>query len=150
MARAVKEAREGIAMGQSPFGAVVVKEGLVIASAHNQVWASTDPTAHAEVLALRVAAKALKTIDLKGCTVYTTCEPCPMCLAAIHWAHVDRVFFGASIADAAAAGFRELPVPAAELARLGGSPLEIRGGVMQPECAALFDEWRRAGLGKGY
>jgi tRNA(Arg) A34 adenosine deaminase TadA len=147
---AIALARQGVAEGQTPFGAVVVKDGAVVASSHNTVWATTDPTAHAEVNAIREAAVRLATIDLAGCTMYTTCEPCPMCLAAIHWAKIDRVVYGASIADAAAAGFSELALPAEELARQGGSPLRVERGPRREECAALFDEWRSDPAHRGY
>jgi guanine deaminase len=151
MRLAIDKAREGIAAGQSPFGAIVVdRGGDVVAAAHNTVWRDTDPTAHAEVNGLRRAASVLATIDLEGCTMYSTCEPCPMCLAAIHWAKVDRVVFGATIADAAAAGFCELHVAAATLAELGGSPLRVEGGLLRDDCAALFEEWKRAGLSGTY
>lgn len=146
MRRAIDTTREGIAAGQSPFGSVIVKDGAIVAATHNTLWRDTDPTAHAEVNCLRAAAKALKSVDLSGCTLYSTCEPCPMCLAAIHWAKVDRVVFGATIADADAAGFSELHVSAADLARMGGSPLVVEDGLLREECAALFDEWKRAGL----
>jgi guanine deaminase len=146
MSLAIEKTREGIAAGQSPFGSIIVKDGKVAASTHNTVWKDTDPTAHAEVNCIRSAAKALGTIDLSGCTLYSTCEPCPMCLAAIHWSKVDRVVFGATIGDADAAGFSELHVAAADLARLGGSPLVIEDGLLRDECVALFEEWKRAGL----
>ena len=146
MRLAIATARDGIAAGQSPFGAVVVKGGVVVASTHNTVWRDTDPTAHAEVNCLRRAAAALGTIDLAGCTLYSTCEPCPMCLAAIHWAKVDRVVYGATIADAAEAGFCELHVAAVELAEIGRSPLKVEGGLLRDECAGLFSEWKQAGL----
>jgi guanine deaminase len=150
MRLAILVAREGIASGQSPFGSILVKEDRVVASTHNTVWRDTDPTAHAEVNCLRSAAKVLGTIDLSGCTLYSTCEPCPMCLAAIHWAKVDRVVFGATIDDAASAGFRELHVPAKVLAEMGGSPLKVEGGVLNEECASLFEEWNRASMGDTY
>jgi tRNA(Arg) A34 adenosine deaminase TadA len=147
---AIETTREGIAAGQSPFGAVIVRDGKVVAATHNTVWRDVDPTAHAEVNCLRRAAAALATIDLSGSTLYSTCEPCPMCLAAIHWARVDRVVFGASIADATAAGFREPAVAAATLAEMGKSPLKVEGGLLRDECAALFDEWKRAGHAQTY
>src|SRR3954468_11820421 len=128
MRLAIARAREGIAAGQTPFGSALVFEGLAIATTHNSVWPDTDPTAHAEVNCLRAAARSLRTIGLGGSTLYSTCEPCPMCLAGIHWAKVDRLVFGASIADAARAGFSEMPVAARELARLGRSPLVVEGG----------------------
>ncbi len=150
MKLAIARTREGIAAGQSPFGSVIVRDGQVVAATHNTVWLDTDPTAHAEVNALRLASRTLATIDLKGSTLFSTCEPCPMCLAAIHWAKVDRVVFGASIADAAVAGFSELPVAAEELARLGRSPLVVEGGLLAEECAGLFREWQAAALGRSY
>ncbi|HEY2159452.1 MAG TPA: nucleoside deaminase [Isosphaeraceae bacterium] len=150
MRRAIETTREGIAAGQSPFGSVIAKDGAVVAATHNTLWRDTDPTAHAEVNCLRRAARALNTVDLSGCTLYSTCEPCPMCLAAIHWAKLDRVVFGATIDDADAAGFSELHVAAVDLARMGGSPLVVEGGLLREECAALFDEWKRAGLCQAY
>jgi guanine deaminase len=150
MRLAIKVAREGIAAGQSPFGSILVKDGKVISVTHNTVWRDTDPTAHAEVNCLRSAAKAHGTIDLAGCTLYSTCEPCPMCLAAIHWAKVDRVVFGATIDDAASAGFRELHVPAKTLAEMGRSPLKVEGSLLKEECAFLFEEWKRTNKGGTY
>ena len=88
-----------------PFGAVIVRDGKIVGEGANSVTASNDPTAHAEVNAIRAAAKAIGTFALAGCSLYTSCEPCPMCLAAAYWAHVDGVYYGASAADAARAGF---------------------------------------------
>jgi guanine deaminase len=145
MRLAIQKTREGIAAGQSPFGSAIVRNGEVVAVTHNTVWKTTDPTAHAEVNCIRAAATALKTIDLKGCTLYSTTEPCPMCLSAIHWAKIERVAFGATIADAAEAGFCELSVPAKNLARMGGSHLKVEDGLLREQCAALFREWKQAG-----
>ena len=146
MTLAIEKTRAGIAAGQSPFGSVIVRGDELVASTHNTVWRDTDPTAHAEVNCLRAAARAIGSIDLSGCTLYSTCEPCPMCLSAIHWAKIDRVVFGATIADAATAGFCELEVPAATLAAMGGSPLKVESGLLREECARLFAEWKQAGL----
>ncbi len=88
-----------------PFGAVVVKDGLVVAESANKVIIENDPTAHAEVSAIRLACKALNTYDLSGCVIYTSCEPCPMCLGAIYWAHIDKIYYANTKADAAAIGF---------------------------------------------
>ena len=88
-----------------PFGAVIVKDGKVIAQGWNQVTSTNDPTAHAEVTAIRAACKALGSFDLRGCEIYTSCEPCPMCLAAIYWARLDRIYYGNTRQDAAAIGF---------------------------------------------
>ncbi|MGZ4786886.1 MAG: nucleoside deaminase [Terriglobales bacterium] len=147
MLQVVEKTREGIAAGNSPFGACVVKGGRVIVCAHNTVWNTTDPTAHAEVNAIRSAARTLGTIDLRGCVMYTTCEPCPMCLSAIHWSKIDRVVYGATIADAASAGFNELKFDAKRLAKEGGSKLVVEQ-LNSPEvcriCAGLFQEWKKA------
>lgn len=104
-------------MGGGPFGAVIVKDGKVIASASNSVTVDNDPTAHAEVNAIRAAAKILGSFDLSGCVLYTSCEPCPMCLSAAYWAHIDKIFYAADRSDAAKAGFdddfiyREISLP---------------------------------------
>ena len=149
MKMAVQKAREGIAAGQSPFGAVIVRGSEVVAAAHNTVWRDCDPTAHAEVNAIRQAARGLQRIELSGCDMFTTCEPCPMCLSAIHWSKIDRVVFAATIDDAAAAGFSELHVSAKELARMSGSPLHVEVAASREEGRALFDLWRKAG-GRSY
>ena len=141
MRLAIAQARQGLAAGQSPFGCVIVRDGAVIGAGHNEVWLRGDPTAHAEVVAIQRAARAAGSIELSGCTLYTTCEPCPMCAAASHWAKVPTVVFGATIADAQRAGFSELTHPAAALYTAGGSPVRLIRGVLQEECAALFDEW---------
>lgn len=141
MRKALEQAIAGAAEGQTPFGACIVKDGRIVACEHNAVWATTDATAHAEIRAIRAACRALGTIDLTGCTIYTTCEPCPMCFAACHWAHLDRIVYGAGIADAQAAGFRELTISAEEMKRLGGSPIALQGGVLREECARFMREW---------
>lgn len=103
-----------------PFGAVMVKDGEVIASSGNRVTGNNDPTAHAEILAIRIAAEKLNTWDLSGCSLYASCEPCPMCLGAIYWAHIDNVFYACSHLDAKEAGFddshiyEEIRLPAQE------------------------------------
>lgn len=88
-----------------PFGAVIVKDGQVIAKSANKVTLSNDPTAHAEVSAIRAACKKLKNFDLSGCIIYTSCEPCPMCLGAIYWARLDRIYYANTKKDAATIGF---------------------------------------------
>jgi guanine deaminase len=106
MQQAIRLATENVTSGRGgPFGAVVVKNGVVIATGSNQVTASNDPTAHAEVTAIRNACAALGSFRLDDCDVYTSCEPCPMCLAACYWARLDAIYYGASAADAARAGF---------------------------------------------
>jgi tRNA(Arg) A34 adenosine deaminase TadA len=149
MRLAIRKAQEAIAAGQSPFASVIVRGDNVVAVTHNTVWRDTDPTAHAEVNCIRAAAAALRTISLRGCTLFSTAEPCPMCLSAIHWAKIDRVVYGAAIADATAAGFSELAVAAKTLAQMGHSPVSVEGGLLRDECAALFEQFRAAG-GKVY
>lgn len=104
--RAIALATENVISGKGgPFGAVIVRDGRIVAEGANMVTATNDPTAHGEVCAIRAACKALNTFSLKGCELYTSCEPCPMCLAASHWARLDGIYYGASAADAARAGF---------------------------------------------
>ena len=106
MQEAIRQAVENVRSGRGgPFAAVVVKDGRVIATGANSVTSTNDPTAHAEVAAIRGACRALGTFQLTGCELYTSCEPCPMCLGAIYWARPDRVYFAATAGDAADAGF---------------------------------------------
>ncbi|MFZ4454624.1 MAG: nucleoside deaminase [Bacteroidales bacterium] len=120
MKEAIKMASENVLKGGGPFGAVIVKDNKIIARTGNSVTQTNDPTAHAEVNAIREACKALNTFHLEGCSIYSSCEPCPMCLSAIYWARIDNVFFAASRDDAAEAGFddsliyNEIPKPYTE------------------------------------
>ena len=151
MRKAIAVCRRGIEAGQAPFGSILIDtDGRVVAEAHNTVWSDCDPNAHAEVNVIRRAAGSLGRIALRGCTLYSTCEPCPMCLAACHWAKLDRVVFGAAISDAAAAGFSEMPIPADRMVTLGQSPLIVRGGPLREECSQLFQEWKETGNAKAY
>ena len=131
----VKERRGG------PFGAVIVRDGAIIAEGTNLVTTSLDPTAHAEVVAIRKACAVLQSFELKGCVVYASCEPCPMCLAAIYWSRAERVYFAASREDAAAAQFddeflyRELSLPVERRSL----PMEQE---LREEAIAAFDAWR--------
>jgi len=119
--QAIDLAAENVESGQGgPYGALIVKENKIIAASGNQVTGRLDPTAHAEVMAIRMACQALNDFQLTGCTLYTSCEPCPMCLGAIYWARLDKVYYACSREDAAAAGFDdsfiydEIPLPPAE------------------------------------
>jgi tRNA(Arg) A34 adenosine deaminase TadA len=150
MRRAIAVAARGIETGQTPFGAVIVRDGEVVVEAHNGVWEETDITAHAEVRAIRAACRKLGAVDLDGCTIYSTTEPCPMCFSAIHWANIDRIVYGASIADAARAGFRELSISNEQMKALGPSDLAITPGLLADECAAQFEQWKAAGQAKSY
>ena len=108
MRMAIAEARKGIKAGHGgPFGAVVVKDGVVVGKGHNQVLKNNDPTCHGEMQAIRKACKNLKTHDLGGCEIYTTGDPCPMCMAAILWANIEKVYYGCNIFDTEEIGFRD-------------------------------------------
>ena len=108
MRMAISEARRGIKAGHGgPFGSVIVKDGVVIAKSHNQVLKNNDPTCHGEIMAIHKACKKLGTHDLSGCEIYTTGEPCPMCMSAILWANIDKVYYGCNIADTEDIGFRD-------------------------------------------
>jgi len=134
----VEKMREGRG---GPFGAVVVKDGRIISRGWNEVTTTNDPTAHAEVVAIREACRALQTFRLDGCELYASCEPCPMCLSAIYWARIDRLYFAATRQDAAAAGFddeflyREISLPIAE------RRLPTRQMLREPALTA-FAEWK--------
>jgi tRNA(Arg) A34 adenosine deaminase TadA len=150
MRLAINSAREAISRGQIPVGSVLVRDDKVLLAAHNTVWLDGDPTAHAEMNAIRKATKQLGNIALSGCTIYCTLEPCPMCLSASHWAKVQRLVYGAGIADAIAHGFSELTIPAERMVELGRSPIQLKGGVLESECRLLFDEWGKSGMARPY
>lgn len=105
MHKAIRLSIKSIHEGGGPFGAVIVKNGKEIASAYNEVTLQNDPTAHAEIHAIRLAAKKLNTFNLSGCEIYTSCEPCPMCLSAIYWAKISKIYYANTKADAQAIGF---------------------------------------------
>jgi guanine deaminase len=141
MARAIQLSVENVRSGKGgPFGAVVAKEGSIIAEGVNQVTSSHDPTAHAEVLAIRQACQKLGVFELKGCELYTSCEPCPMCLGAIYWVRLTRVYFGNLAEDASKVGFddsfiyREIVQPYAQR-RIPMIQM------MREEALAAFREW---------
>ncbi len=143
MRHAIAAARQGIESGQSPFGCAIARGPHLVACQHNVVLASTDITAHAEVTALRAACHKLGRVLLDDCIAASTCEPCPMCMAALHWARVRVVYFGATIDDAAAAGFNELRLPAQQVLELGNSKVQLVPGVLRDECRELFEVWRQ-------
>ena len=141
MQLAIETARKGMNSNQGgPFGAVVVRNGEVIAVAHNEVVGTNDPTAHAEVVAIRRATKKLGRFDISDCELYSTCEPCPMCLSAIHWAGIRKLYFGADRHDAAKGGFDDEFIYQL-MDGTADSPLLRPEIVDQRECADLFQEW---------
>ncbi len=142
MREAVSLGRIGMAQaGGGPFGAVVVCDGEIVGRGHNQVTTLLDPTAHAEVMAIRNACHSLGRFDLKGCELYTSCEPCPMCLAAIYWARLDRVFYACTRHDAAEIGFdddfiyEQLPL------EIAARSLPMKQ-IEREHSLALFREWK--------
>jgi len=147
---AIDKAYEGIKSGQTPFGACIVKNDKIISCEHNTVWETTDITAHAEVTAIRAACKKLKSIDLSGCTIYSTCEPCPMCFSAIHWAKIKKIIYGTEIKDAEKAGFNELKISNEQLKDLGKSNIEIVKNFMYEENLKLFNDWIKQANAKKY
>lgn len=141
MARAISLAVENVRAGRGgPFGAVVVKNGKIIAEGTNQVTSANDPSAHAEIVAIRKACKELGSFELRGCQIYTSCEPCPMCLGAIYWARPSRVYYASTKRDAEQAGFddsfiyREIKRPLSRR-RIPMKPL------MRREALAAFAAW---------
>ena len=141
MREAIRLSREGMQSLQGgPFGAVIVRDGEIIARGYNQVTSTHDPTAHAEMVAIREAGRRLKTFSLAGCELYASAEPCPMCLAAIYWARLDRIYYGNPHAAAADIGFddsliyRELALSIPQRAM----PME---NLLREEAAVVFQEW---------
>ncbi len=121
MRKAIALSQENVHSGKGgPFGAIIVKEGKIIAQGQNQVTSTNDPTAHAEIVAIREACRVLETFQLPGCELYTSCEPCPMCLGAIYWSRLDKVYYANTKVDAAQIGFddqfiyEELQLPLAQ------------------------------------
>jgi tRNA(Arg) A34 adenosine deaminase TadA len=108
------------------------------------VWTDADITAHAEIVAIRDACRKLGTVDLSGCVIYSTTEPCPMCFSACHWAKISRIVFGTGIEDARRAGFSELTISNEQMKGMGRSPVRVEGGFLRDEAARLFEEWGRA------
>ena len=141
MKRAIELAVENVRNGGGPFGAVIAKDGEIFAEGVNRVTSKHDPTAHAEVQAIRTAAEKLQNFDLSGYDIYSSCEPCPMCLGAIYWAHLDSLYFAGTKHDAADAGFddafiyEELPLPIHE------RKLKTEN-FMNQEAQAPFNEWK--------
>lgn len=137
---AIEEARKGIREGHGgPFGAVIVKDGAVIARSHNKVLKQNDPTHHGEISAIRIAARKLRSFDLGECEIYTTGEPCHMCLCACMWANISKIYYGCSIADNGRIGFRD-----DKFDKLFGGREKLGEYMVQidhEECLELFDEY---------
>jgi guanine deaminase len=143
MARAIELAVTNVTANHGgPFGAVVVRDGEIIAEGSNSVTATNDPTAHAEMVAIREACRVLKTIELTGCDIYTSCEPCPMCLAAMYWARASRCYFGCTAKDAEAAGFDDAFIYEQHMRAHDERSIHMRG-MMRDEAMAAFEAWAK-------
>jgi len=143
MRRAIALALENVRLGNGgPFGAVIVKEDRIIAEGTNRVTLSNDPTAHAEVVAIREACRVLADFQLSGCDLYTTCEPCPMCLGAIYWARPARIFYAANATDAAGAGFDDAFIYD-ELKILPAGRRIPMTQVLREDSLAIFSAWKQ-------
>ena len=141
MRRAIELAQKGVDGNLGgPFGCVVVKDGEIIGEGFNQVTSTNDPTAHAEVVALRNACKKLNSFQLDGCSIYTSCEPCPMCLGAIYWARPSRLFIAGTREDAAAAGFDD-DFLYAEMSKPNGERQLPMENLLRTESQAVFQRW---------
>ena len=130
-----------------PFGACIVQNDKtlgdkIISLERNTVLKDTDPTAHAEIKAIHAATKALKRIDLRDCTIYSTTEPCPMCFSAIHWANIRHIVYGSHIEDVKALGFRELSINNETMKQLSSSQIEISADVEKQACLDLLKYWQ--------
>jgi tRNA(Arg) A34 adenosine deaminase TadA len=141
MERAIELARIGVAENAGgPFGCVVVKNGEIIGEGNNRVTSTNDPTAHAEVIAIREACKSLNSFQLDGCIIYTSCEPCPMCLGAIYWARPEKVFYAGTREDAAAAGFDDDFIYK-ELEKNNGERDLVLTNLMRDDALVIFGQW---------
>jgi guanine deaminase len=141
MRLAIDKAREGVRNGELPFGACVVRNGKVVGCAHNTILSCNDLTAHAEMNAIHEACQELGTLDLSGCTIYCTCEPCPMCLGALGLANIEKVVYGARIGDVTMPGFVVLETPGELFKLIGNGKLAVYGDFLREENVRLFREW---------
>jgi tRNA(Arg) A34 adenosine deaminase TadA len=147
MEAALKKTRQGMKRGNSPFGACIVKGNGIVSVAHNTVLEKHDSTNHAEMNAIRLACKKLKTHDLRGCTIYSTTEPCPMCFSAIHWAGIRSIAYGTNINDVKRLGFSELTISNEQMNKKGGAKIKIKKDFMRDECLQLLRDWKKGGGG---
>ncbi|MCQ2224640.1 MAG: nucleoside deaminase [Paludibacteraceae bacterium] len=140
MRKAIAISKKSVENGGGPFGAVVVKDGVMIAASNNRVTLNNDPTAHAEVMAIRKACKKLNTFDLTGCVLYASCEPCPMCLSAMYWAHIDHYFYANQKEDAKSIGFDDQFIYE-ELDKPVSKRFMPREQILRDEAMEVFRMW---------
>ena len=142
MRKAIDLSVENVKKGGGPFGAVITKDGKVIATGVNRVTKNNDPTAHAEITAIRKAARRLGTFDLSDCEIFTSCEPCPMCLSAIYWAHLDKIYYGNTKIDAKDIGFDDSFIYD-ELTLKPKDRKVIMSQLLPEEAIQAFDDWAK-------
>jgi len=143
MRLAIQAAWQGLGKGEMPFGACIVRKEQVLSVSHNSAKANIDTTAHAEVQAIREASRQLRMLELAGCVIYSTCEPCPMCFSACLWAKIGRIVYACRIEDAEKAGIRQIPISSSRMKQLGESSVQLVGDALREESLKLFEAWSR-------
>ena len=143
MRLAIQAAWQGLGKGEMPFGACIVRKEQVLSVSHNSAKANIDTTAHAEVQAIREASRQLRMLELAGCVIYSTCEPCPMCFTACLWAKIGRIVYACRIEDAEKAGIRQIPISSSRMKQLGQSDVQLVGDVLREDSLKLFEAWSR-------
>ena len=143
MRLAIQAAWQGLGKGEMPFDACIVRKEQVLSVSHNSAKANIDTTAHAEVQAIREASRQLKMLELAGCVIYSTCEPCPMCFTACLWAKLGRIVYACRIEDAEKAGIWQIPISSSRMKQLGQSSVQLVGDVLREESLKLFEACSR-------
>ena len=141
MRLAVQAAWQGLGKGEMRFGACIVRKEQVLSVSHNSAKANIDTTAHAEVQAIREASRQRRMLELAGCVIYATCEPCPMCFTACLWAQLGRIVYACRIEDAEKAGIWQIPISSSRIKQLGESGVQLVGDVLREESLKLFEAW---------
>ena len=141
MRLAIQAAWQGLGKGEMPFGACIARKEQVLSVSHNSAKANIDTTAHAEVQAIREASRQLRMLELAGCVIYSTCEPCPMCFTACLWAKIGRIVYARRIEDAEEVGIRQIPISSSRMKQLGQSGVQLVGDVLRDESLKLFEAW---------
>ncbi len=149
LAKAIELSRQNIDKGGGPFGAVIVKDGQIVSARANSVFQDKDPTAHAEMIAIRDAARELETFDLSGCEMYASCEPCPMCMGAIYWANIDAVYYANTRFDAQNAGFEDKAIYDELNLKNENKSIKVEHVVMR-DAFSVFESWEKVREKYGY
>ena len=149
MRLAIQAAWQGLGKGEMPFGACIVRKEQVLSVSHNSAKANIDTTAHAEVQAIREASRQRRMLELAGCVIYSTCEPCPMCFTACLWAKIGRIVYACRIEDAEKAGIRQIPISSSRMKQLGESGVQLVGDMLREESLKVFEAWSRGKMRPG-